>query len=390
MNPPSSTPARAIVVLLVDDQPIVAEAIRRCLAPLPDVAFHYCRDPQQAVALAGQLRPTVILQDLVMPGVDGLDLLKSYRADPVTRDIPVIVLSTKEEPKVKAHAFELGANDYLVKLPDNVELIARIRFQSQFFLQKIQRDEAHAALGAVNRKLAEADAAKNKFLGMAAHDLRNPLVGIRGLAEFLQDGTMGALSADQLDLVSTIHDSACAMLRLVNELLDVAVIEAGELKLEVRPHDLTALVTRAVGLARSEAAKKQTRIEFTPPAALAPVPIDADKITQVITNLLSNAAKYSPPGSTVTVELHRNSDRCGFAVLDQGPGIPEKDRDKLFKDFGRLSTVPTAGESSTGLGLAICRKIVEAHRGTIVAENLPERGCAFRVTLPAPPDSSTP
>jgi two-component system, sensor histidine kinase and response regulator len=390
MNAPTSTPGPGIVVLLVDDQPIVAEAVRRCLAPQPDVTFHYCRDPQQAVTLAGQVHPTVILQDLVMPGVDGLDLLKEYRMNSATKDIPVVVLSTKEEPKVKAHAFELGANDYLVKLPDNVELIARIRFQSQFFVQKIQRDEAYSALGAMNRKLAEADAAKNRFLGMAAHDLRNPLVSIRGLAEFLQDGTVGTLTADQLDLVSTIHGSACSMLRLVNELLDVAVIEAGELKLEVRPHDLTALIARAVGLARPEAAKKQTKIEFSPPTALAPVPIDADKITQVIANLLSNAAKYSPPGSTVTVELHRDGDRCGFAVLDQGPGIPEKDRDKLFKDFGRLSTVPTAGESSTGLGLAICRKIVEAHRGTIVAENLPERGCAFRVTLPVPSEPATP
>jgi two-component system sensor histidine kinase/response regulator len=383
--PPSFTSAashRMMTVLLVDDQAIVAEAVRRCLATLPDVAFHYCADPTVAVAVAAQLGPTVILQDLIMPGVDGLDLLKQYRASSATRNTPVIVLSTKEDPKTKALAFEFGANDYLIKLPDRVELVARIRFQSQFFLNQIQRDEAHAALSALNEKLGEADAAKNRFLGMAAHDLRNPLTVVRGFAEFLRDGTVGALTSEQLDLVATIHASSCAMLKMVNELLDVAAIEAGELKLDPQPHNLVTLIEKSVYLAGLEATKKRTRIVFMPPGGAPLVQLDADKMKQVIDNLLSNAVKYSPPGSTITVEFHAHDGRSGFSVMDQGPGIPEKERGKLFKDFGRLSAVPTGGETSTGLGLAICRKIIEAHRGAILAENLPEGGCAFRVTLP--------
>jgi signal transduction histidine kinase len=372
----------SVRVLLVDDQAIVAEAVRRCLINVPDLTFHHCADPAKAIAMATAVKPTVILQDLVMPGVDGLDLLKQYRVTPATRSVPVIVLSTKEESKVKAQAFELGANDYLVKLPDRIELIARIRFQSQFFLSQLQRDEAYVAVTALNEKLEKADAAKNRFLGMAAHDLRNPLVAVRGLAEFLREGAVGPLTPDQLHLVATIHTSSCAMLKMVNELLDVAVIEAGELTLDSKPHDVATLIEKSVYLTGIEAAKKQTRIVFARPSAYPPVQLDPDKMKQVIDNLLSNAVKYSPPGSTITVELRTDDGRCIFSVLDQGPGIPETERDKLFKDFGRLSTVPTAGETSTGLGLAICRKIVEAHRGTISAENLAERGCAFRVTLP--------
>ena len=107
---------------------------------------------------------------------------------------------------------------------------------------------------------------------------------------------------------------------------------------------------------------------------------------KLLGNVLSNAVKYSPPGSTVTAIVRADPSRkiCSFSVRDQGPGIPDNERDKLFKDFSRLSSKPTGGEQSTGLGLAICRKIVEAHRGTIVAENLPGCGCEFRVTLPAP------
>ena len=128
-------------------------------------------------------------------------------------------------------------------------------------------------------------------------------------------------------------------------------------------------------------------MKFTAPAAPVTLPIDLAKMRQVVDNLLSNAVKYSPPGSIVSalVEADPAHGVCTLAVRDQGPGIPEGERDRLFKDFGTLSVKPTGGEKSTGLGLAICRKIVEAHRGTIVAENLPERGCEFRVTLPVSP-----
>src|SRR5262249_19690160 len=131
---PLAAAGPGIVVLLVDDQPIIAEAVRRMLAGEPNVTLHYCQDPTQALQTANRVQPTVILQDLVMPEVDGLMLLKFFRANPATRDTPMIVLSSKEEPVVKAQAFALGASDYLVKLPDKVELIARIRHHSRGYI----------------------------------------------------------------------------------------------------------------------------------------------------------------------------------------------------------------------------------------------------------------
>src|SRR5258708_4264558 len=119
------------MVLLVDDQLIIAEAVRRALANAPDIDFHFCSDPARAIELAQQISPTIILQDLVMPGINGLTLVSAYRAHPATRAIPVVVLSSKEEPKTKEEAFAAGANDYLVKLPDRIELIARIRYHTR-------------------------------------------------------------------------------------------------------------------------------------------------------------------------------------------------------------------------------------------------------------------
>jgi sigma-B regulation protein RsbU (phosphoserine phosphatase) len=155
---PPSTLAGAdhpVTVLLVDDQAIVAEAVRRMLAAEADIRFYYCPNPTQALAQANEIGPTVILQDLVMPDIDGLTLVKFFRANEKTREVPMIVLSTKEEPAVKAQAFAVGANDYLVKLPDKVELIARIRYHSKGYIAQLERNEAYRKLAESERQLAE-------------------------------------------------------------------------------------------------------------------------------------------------------------------------------------------------------------------------------------------
>jgi two-component system chemotaxis family response regulator WspR len=154
LNMPSAADS-AVMVLLVDDQTIVAEAVRRMLVDEPRLDFHYCANPEDALRVAQATRPTVILQDLVMPGVDGLTLVRQYREHEATRDIPIIVLSTKEEPRIKSAAFAAGANDYLVKLPDSIELIARIRYHSRSYLNLTQRDEAYRALRQSQQKLLE-------------------------------------------------------------------------------------------------------------------------------------------------------------------------------------------------------------------------------------------
>lgn len=154
------TPAAAdvpVMVLLVDDQAIVAEAIRQALSSEDRIDFHYCARSDEAMIAAIQTRPTVILQDLVMPGTDGLTLVRDYRANPVLRDVPIIVLSTKEEPVIKSAAFAAGANDYLVKLPDRIELLARIRYHSRSYVNLLQRDEAYRALRQSQQQLLEAN-----------------------------------------------------------------------------------------------------------------------------------------------------------------------------------------------------------------------------------------
>jgi sigma-B regulation protein RsbU (phosphoserine phosphatase) len=157
-------PEHPVTVLLVDDQSIVAAAVRQMLADQPDIQFHFCSDPSKALETANTVKPTVILQDLVMPDIDGLTLVKFYRANAGTRLTPLIVLSSKEEPAIKAQAFANGANDYLVKLPDKLEVLARIRYHSRGYIALLERNEAYRKLEERERLLAEEIAQATKYV----------------------------------------------------------------------------------------------------------------------------------------------------------------------------------------------------------------------------------
>lgn len=157
----SPLPEYSINVLIVDDQRLVAEAVRQCLVDQKDITLHHCIDGKKAVEVASQLKPTVILQDIVMPDTDGIRLVEQYRANPATRDIPIIMLSSREEPEIKAEAFAAGGNDYVVKLPNKLELIARIRYHSKNYIRLLQRNEAY-------RRLEESEKALKAELNEAA------------------------------------------------------------------------------------------------------------------------------------------------------------------------------------------------------------------------------
>lgn len=333
---------------------------------------------EQAIEVYATFQPDLVLLDVTMPGIDGFETCRRLRAQYGEKCAPVVFITARSDSNDVVEGLGAGAVDYLPKPFKPKEVLARIRSHLQ---NRILSEQQKLLV----EQLRQANQAKNKFLGMAAHDLRNPLASIRGIAEFLREGAVGPLNADQLDLVETIHGASTSMLDMVNELLDVATIESGELKLHRSNHDLAELVAKAVAMINREAAKKGTHIVFEPPPSPVILQIDPAKMKQVIDNLLTNGVKYSPPGSTITISVSRDqaAGTCSLAVRDQGPGIPDNERDKLFKDFSRLSSQPTGGEKSTGLGLAICRKIVDAHHGSIGAENLPTGGCEFRVILPA-------
>jgi signal transduction histidine kinase len=244
-------------------------------------------------------------------------------------------------------------------------------------LANLQRQMAKA-----NIELARLNEQKNQLLGMAAHDLRNPLGVIMSYAKFLDRMAGARLDDKERQFIAQIGKSSQFMLRLLEDLLDVSQIESGKLLLARAPFELGAALEGNVELNRVLAGAKNIAIELERPAEPLWVEADATKIEQVLNNLISNAVKYSQPGTTVRVTLEADAGNVSVRVRDQGQGIPEAELAKLFQPFSKTSVKSTGGEKSTGLGLAITRRIVEGHGGRIDVESRVGEGSSFRFTLP--------
>ncbi|MGB8212429.1 MAG: HAMP domain-containing sensor histidine kinase [Anaerolineales bacterium] len=232
-----------------------------------------------------------------------------------------------------------------------------------------------------NAELARLNELKNQFLGMAAHDLRNPLQGILSYSDFLLDELAGELSAEHKEFLTAIRDQSQFMARLVNDLLDVAAIESGKLQLDLSPTDLVHLTQANLSRNRMISARKAIALDLE----AAPIPallLDAAKIEQVLDNLVTNAIKFSPPGSRVQISLRAAETEILLSVKDEGPGIPPDELETLFKPFQRTSVKSSGGEKSTGLGLVIVKRIVEGHGGRIRVESQVGAGSTFSVYLP--------
>lgn len=379
MNHAPETPKPELAgrrVLIVDDDRLNVRILTGILKP-EGYELRAVHSGEEALAVYADFKPDLVLLDVMMPGINGFETCRTLKARHGELLAPVIFITAKSESDDVVEGLAAGGVDYLPKPFKAREALARLRTHLQNRLLNEQQRQLVSQLSAAN-------ASKNKLLGIVAHDLRNPLASIRGLADFLADGTVGEITPDQLDLVKTIQETSQSMLTMVNELLDISVIESGELKIhqEIRP--IAELLNKSVYLNNINAAKKGSRIELEGIDAETELHIDGDKIKQVIDNLLSNAIKFSPPNSVIHVSVERSEQGCSVLVRDQGPGIPDSERHKLFKDFSQTSVKPTAGEKSTGLGLAICKRIMESHGGSIAAENSPTGGSVFRITFPRP------
>ena len=368
------------LILVVDDTASSRAVLARGLEA-KGFATLVAAGGEAALELIEAGQPDLVLLDVMMPGMNGLEVLERVRKNAPSSDLPVIMATSRSDASDVVRALETGANDYIIKPVDLAICTARIRTQLALRRTTLELRDATRALERRNEELTRINREKNHILGMAAHDLRNPLSVIKFYSDFLLLNER--LPADQRDtFLKTIRGTSVSMVALVDDLLSISKIEAGELQLHPATTDLRRLIVQNVELNRVLAAAKQMEIALALPDDLPALSIDAAKIEQVLDNLITNAVKYSPPPNRIDVQAEVQAHSVVVSVTDHGPGIPESEQAQLFQPFKRTSVQSTGGESSTGLGLAIARRIVEGHGGRIGLESQPGRGTRFWFSLP--------
>lgn len=388
-----ATPSKS--VLIADDDKTTRLIIERLVQrwgyhPISVVdgnaAWQYIKNSLEKTVSAHAV-PNLAIIDWIMPGFNGLELCQKIKQQ-TQAFIYVILLTGRTTPGDMVKALDAGADDFLTKPVQTEELRSRLavgdrinRYQQMLAVHNQQLQAEIARRKQIEEQLRQTHLEKNKFLGMAAHDLRNPLSSIRGFSELLLEDHLDP--QDRHEFLTIIHQTSQEMLLLINDLLDISMIESGRFELNLQLGRLDELVTYRAHLNTMLAQRKQITLEVQAPLPVS-VEFDAPRMAQVVDNLLTNAIKYSPVNSRVTIQVQQDHQQALIKVIDQGVGIPLAQQHKLFGAFQRLSSRPTAGESSTGLGLAIVKRIIEAHHGAIQVESQPGLGSCFTVCLPLP------
>ena len=366
MSPPNENPETKILV--VDDR----EENRMVIRYLFDEPGHRVLEAADGAAgleLARKERPDCILLDLSMPGLSGFEVLDQLAGDPRTREIPVIILTaTGDGLESMDRVLRAGAVDYIRKPISPQKVAIRVR-------------------GAIERRrlLRELHDLRASFTSMLVHDLRAPLTVIKGYLELLQRPLAEPTAEHQQRYLKSMEAAADRMLKLIGEILDLSKLEAGKLPLERRALDLAALASDVADSFRPLAWEKSITLEVAAPGGMAPVTADAGRLEQVLINLLHNALKFTPKNGRIRIEVREVDGDVEVAVADTGPGIPAGQMHLLFEKFGQTSAAKKVGGPSSGLGLVVCRHLIEAHGGRIWAESEEGAGARFVFRMPRTP-----
>ncbi len=355
-------------ILIVDDLATNLLVLEHCLSVL-DVNIIKASSGNEALALTLEHDFALILLDVQMPDMDGYETAQLIRSKEAKKYIPIIFLTAiSKDPKQVSLGYDVGAVDYLFKPFDPDVLMNKANVFLKLYKQK--------------KELQELNQLKNKFLGIAAHDLRNPLISIEGFSEVLLDESMGAMNEEQKEILGRINYISQSMLSLLNDLLDISIIESGKIDLHYEKISLKDLIEKRVQVHEILGRKKKISL-FADLPDIPLISFDSKRISQVIDNLINNAIKFSPIGSEIHISMSREEKEIMISVRDEGPGISSEDQSRLFGEFQKLSAQPTGGEESTGLGLSIVKKNVEAHKGVVSVTSQVGQGATFSFTLPA-------
>lgn len=418
-------------ILIVEDSPTQLEQLRFILEQ-NSYQVRAATNGVKALEALHAEKPDLVISDILMPEMDGYTLCKSIKDTESLADIPIMLLTNLSDPRDVIKGLQAGADNFLTKPYNEDFLLSRIKYilinremrkstassdmgleiafgGEKYFInsdrmqiidlllstyesaiqKNLELSEANKQLVSMHREMAiknseleKLNEEKGKFLRMAAHDIRNPVAAILSSSEFLLEMIENRIDESETEYLTMITKSGEYVLRLLNELLDLEVIESGNLELNYEDIDFVNLAQKSIDLNQMVADNKRIKIYLNPPTEPVTTRIDPTKIDQVLNNLISNAIKYSHPENDINVDVTLEGNGILVAIRDNGQGIPENEQHKLFKPFGKTSVRGTDGEESTGLGLSIAKKIIQNHNGRVWFESEVKKGSTFYFTLP--------
>lgn len=365
-------------ILVVDDTEDNLDLLEFALKRKP-IKMLRATSGMACLALAKEHKPDLILLDIQMPEMDGFETLKRLRANPDTGKIPVIFLTAqKKDPESIAKGLAMGADQYLTKPIDTEELLVRTKM-----------------LISLKKAEAELERMRADFMAMLVHDLRSPLIGIKNVLELLQESDKTApLSQDYFELINSAQMSGNRLLELVSDLLDVSKYEAGNIAFDKASVPVSRFIDPILRQMEVQFRQKNVTLTTSYADGLPNVLVDAQKTEQVMMNFLSNALKFTKSGGTIAIaaepiteKIHTELEDMNrrfvrVKITDSGVGISGEEIPLLFKRYKQASSARTTKQKGTGLGLVICKLIVEAQGGTVGVQSELGKGSTFSFTLP--------
>jgi signal transduction histidine kinase len=360
-------------IVLADDNADMRSYVSDWLGRLYDIEA--VSDGQLALEAACREPPALIISDVMMPNLDGLGLLQALRADRELREVPVILLSARAGEEARIEGLSTGADDYIVKPFTGRELLARVGALLELAYTRRQSEERR------RRELEEALRQKDEFLAMLAHELRNPLAPIRNASELLSRNLPAEVP--MRTAVHIIERQVTHLTRLVDDLLDVSRITQGRIELRRRPTSVADLVARSLETVDPLIRRKQHQVSIAGNHWNLYVNVDPERLVQCLSNVLTNAAKYTDPGGEIHIETRDFAGEVTISVADNGMGIPPDLLPKVFELFVQGERTLDRSQGGLGIGLSIVKRLIEMHSGSVeIFSEGDRRGTRFELRLP--------
>jgi two-component system sensor histidine kinase/response regulator len=368
------------VVLIVDDNPTNLGLLFEYLSRIGFEVL-LSQEGEDALKKAESQQPDIILLDVMMAGIDGFETCRHLKANDITKDIPVIFITALADPVDKMKGFEVGGVDYITKPFQPEEVGARVN--SHLTIRRLQQQlqMQNTILEEQKEELAQLNASKDKFFSIIAHDLRSPLTALLTYTRFAAE-SLTSFSQDELqEMVDNLRDTSENLYELLENLLDWSRIQGGMMKFYPQKVNIRDVLRRNLALFEPNARQKQIILKSSIQEKMFAY-VDEKMVDAIIRNLISNALKFTPTNGHIEVNASQNEEFLKVSVADTGIGVSKEDLPKLFRIDERYRDSGTEGEMGTGLGLILCKELIEKSGGQIWAESEIGKGSTFIFTLP--------